>query len=457
MEAFLSSFKYVVFFITLILGVPLGYSYAKKNPHFEKIIFFLMIFFTVKMEDINFISREAYRGTSKGFEIGLVDICTMIIFLLVMNRRTKYKTTLPPGSWLYFIYLFFSLISIFNSAIFLYSAFEIWKMVRMYVFFWVVFNYFRNLDQLYDLMGGIAAITIYVTYEVIQQKYIMHIFQTSGPFPHQNSLVMYMIIFCSLIFSYLLNKHHMSLRNFFLWIMIFSMGAGCIVSSLSRAGLVLFGLSCLIILAISLGSGISYKKVGVTAILLLLTLLLLFKAWGPITERFKTAPEQSATTRVDLAIAAVKMANDKLFGIGLNNFGYKINPPYQYSSHIEMYNPEDEEEKNGLVETTYLMIAAETGWHNLVVFFLFIFYFLFMNIRNYFSFKGSDFQFVPIAFIGGLLAIYLESSLEWVLKQTNNYYQLMLIFAIIAGMRRIALDYRRKQALKMNTQRQHYE
>jgi hypothetical protein len=217
--------------------------------------------------------------------------------------------------------------------------------------------------------------------------------------------------------------------------------------------MVLFGLSCLIILAISLGSGINLKKVGVTMLLLLLTLLLLAKAWGPITERFKTAPEQSATTRVDLAIAAVKMANDKVFGIGLNNFGYKINPPYQYSSHIEMYNPESEEEKNGLVETTYLMIAAETGWLNLVVFFILLFYFLFMNIRNYFLYKGSDFQFVPIALIGGLLAIYLESSLEWVLKQTNNYYQLMLVFAIIAGMHRIAIDYRRKQAYKMSLPR----
>jgi hypothetical protein len=453
MESFLTSFKYVVFFLTLIVGVPLGYSYAKKKPQFEKIIFFLMIFFTVKMQDINFVSREAYRGTSRGFEIGLVDICTMIIFLLVMNRKQKYPTSLPPGSWIYFTYLFFSILSITNSAIVLYSVFEVWKMIRMFLFFWVVYNYFRHLDQLYDFMGGIAAITLYVTYEVLQQKYVMHIFQTAGPFPHQNSLVMYMIIFCSLIFSYLLNKQHMSGRNFILWILIFAMGAGCIVSSLSRAGLVLFGMSCVVILAISLGSGISYKKVGVTILLLFMTLILLFKAWGPITERFKTAPEQSATTRVDLAIAAVKMANDKTFGIGLNNFGHKINPPYQYSSHIEMYNAEDEEEKNGLVETTYLMIAAETGWHNLVVFFIFIFYFLFMNIRNYFLYKGSDYQFVPIALIGGLLAIYLESSLEWVLKQTNNYYQLMLIFAIIAGMHRIAIDHRRKQMYMMSKKR----
>jgi len=319
----------------------------------------------------------------------------------------------------------------------------------MFIFFWVVYNYFRDLNQLYDLMGGIAAITIYVTYEVLQQKYIMHIFQTSGPFPHQNSLVMYMIIFCSLIFSYLLNKHKMSPRNFAMWIVIFGMGAGCIVSSLSRAGMILFGLSCIIILAISLGSGLSYKKVGVTVLLLFMSGLLLFKAWGPITERFKTAPEQSATTRVDLAIAAVKMANDKTFGIGLNNFGVKVNPPYSYSSHIEMYNPESEEEKNGLVETTYLMIAAETGWHNLLVFFIFIFYYLFMNIRNYFLYRGSDFQFVPIAFIGGLLAIYLESSLEWVLKQTNNFYQLMLIFAIIAGMHRIAIEKRKMYAARL--------
>jgi hypothetical protein len=45
------------------------------------------------------------------------------------------------------------------------------------------------------------------------------------------------------------------------------------------------------------------------------------------------------------------------------------------------------------------------------------------------------------------MGIYLESALEWVLKQSNNFYQLMLCFALIDSMDRL---YKRKQALKWN-------
>jgi hypothetical protein len=81
MEGSTSLLKYFVFFTTLIFGVPVGYHFAKIYPRVERIIFFLMIFFTARMEDINFISRETYRGTSKGFEIGMVDICTLAVNL----------------------------------------------------------------------------------------------------------------------------------------------------------------------------------------------------------------------------------------------------------------------------------------------------------------------------------------------------------------------------------------
>jgi hypothetical protein len=83
----LSELKYIVFFATLLIGVPLGYFASLKFPIVERVIFFFMIFFTVRMEDINFVSRETLRLTSRGFEIGMVDIATLIIFFLVMKRR----------------------------------------------------------------------------------------------------------------------------------------------------------------------------------------------------------------------------------------------------------------------------------------------------------------------------------------------------------------------------------
>lgn len=440
----LSAVKYVVFFAVLIIGVPLGYSLSLKNHRVEKVIFFLTLFFTTKMEDINFVSRETFRLTTKGFEIGMVDICTMILFLLVMSRAHNNKPKLPPGSYIYFTFFAFSALSIVNSAVPLFSFFELWKMVRMYMYFWVIYNYINDFEKLDDIMTGIGIIIIYIFQEVFRQKYIGGKFQSAGPFPHQNSLVMYMIILGSLVFAYVLNKKDVPLYKFLIWLGIFGLAAICIVSTLSRAGMVLFALSSVVVLSLSFGAGVTQKKIVVTIVLIILAMVILAKAWDSISERFKTAPEESANTRVNLAIAAMKMVKDEPLGIGLNNFGIKINPPWTYSSHIEMYNPDDEDEKNGLVETVYLMTAAECGWHTLAMYFILLFYFYFLNLRNYFIYRKSEYQFVTVALLGGLLAIYLESGLEWVLKQTNNFYQLMLIFALIAVMYKLEKRYHAK-------------
>ena len=114
----LSQLKYVIFFMVLIFGVPIGYYISKKNIIVEKVIFFLAIFFTCVEVTINFVSMETYRGTSKGFEIGLVDLSVLVLFFLVIHRKKIFKIKLlPPGSILYIIYFAFSLISYASSEI----------------------------------------------------------------------------------------------------------------------------------------------------------------------------------------------------------------------------------------------------------------------------------------------------------------------------------------------------
>ena len=344
---------------------------------------------------------------------------------------------MPRGAVWYFVYFGLSIVSIVNADFFLYSMFEVWTMTKMFFYFWTIYNYVDTEKKYFDFLKGVAAITIYVFYEVIKQKYFDGKFQTAGPFPHQNSLVMYMIIFGTISFSYLVNKVDLSVDKLIVWIMIFGMASVSVISSLSRAGLALYGFAIVIVLGLSLMNGLQIKKIAITIFLVIMSLAVVARAWNSISERFRTAPEESALVRVALAQAAVKMANDEklhYMGVGLNNFGKAINPPYPYSSHIEMNDEEDEDEKNGLVETIYLMIAAESGWHTLVFFFIFLFYYYFLNLVNVFRYRGQDLQFLAIGLVGGLLAIYIESGLEWVLKQTNNFYQLMLIFALIAGM-----------------------
>ena len=301
-------------------------------------------------------------------------------------------------------------------------------------FLWIVYNYLDEPGRLDQLMANVAGIIIYIFATLMRDRYIFHIFQTKGPFPHQNSLVMYMCIFASLVLAYLLNRRDIA---FPFWFLVFGMGGICIVFTLSRAGMAVFALSVAVIIAMSLGREFNPRTLAVILLLFAAGAAVLIKASGTIKERIETAPEESAQVRVLLARAAAKMANDKLLGIGLNNFGIKINPPYSYGDEIE-HKASEGDVQNGLVETIYLMIAAETGWLNLGVFFLWIFFMYLLNLRNLKYYRSSPYRYICIGLTGGLTAIYLESALEWVLKQTNNAYQLMLVFAVIGAMRRWA-------------------
>lgn len=423
--------KYIIFFIVLIAGVPFNYIIAKKYPQYENLLWFLLIFFTVNMTDINFMSVETYRGTSRGFEIGMVDITAFSLLALIIHRKNEFPIGFPPGTFLYFLYFLFSAISIVNSDVIAYSLMELWKMLRMYLYCFVVYNLIRSFEDFKKILLYFSWILVYITYFVLEQKYIQGRWQCPGPFPHQNSMVMYVIILSSLIMAYVVNTDKLKL---YYWLPVLGGAAIDIISSLSRGGMALFGLSMSIVLFLSYTSKVTLKKISILLLFIFVGSLGLYKASDSIINRFETAPEESANGRIELALAAQKMANDKIFGVGVNNWGIKINYPYSYGDHIRR---DSEDTKMPLVETIYLMIAAETGWHNLVIFLTLLFYMYFLNLRNYFQMKNHQYRFLTIGLMGGLLAIYIQSSLEWVLKQTNNFYELMLVFALIGVMRRL--------------------
>ena len=432
--------KYFVFFSVLLVGVPVGYFLALRYQWIEKLVFFLFVFFTCEMIDINFVSMETYRGTSKGFEFGRVDIAMYIILMLSIKRASYYGIRwFPPGSPLYLCYFLLSMASIVHSDVYIYSGFEVVKMLRMLLYFWIAYQYIQTEDQLETFMGAVAIVIFYIFMSVFKQKYLFGMFQAMGPFPHQNSLTMYISILGSLALSRALNHRN---SNATLWFLLFGMTAFCVLSTLSRAGLALFAMNCTIVFFISMLLRdeeqvlLRKRKWIILIIMPLVGSAALYKASDSIIERFMTAPEESGLTRIYLAQAAAKMANENILGVGLNNFGHKINDPYPYGDHIPKEISRDSS-RRGLVETAYLMIAAEAGWITLGVFFVMLMYFYFVNIGNLIRLKNHPARYIAVALVGALTQVYLQTTLEWVIKQTNNFYQLMFVFALIAAMKRM--------------------
>src|SRR5690606_11559334 len=78
--------KEIVFFGGFILCVPVGILLAVVSKRFQGLVFAALVFGTTNTAglfgqpmDINFISREWYRGTTRGIEITYLDLLTIIL------------------------------------------------------------------------------------------------------------------------------------------------------------------------------------------------------------------------------------------------------------------------------------------------------------------------------------------------------------------------------------------
>ena len=433
----MSEYKYIIFFVVAVAGVPAGIILAYTSKLWEKVFVFLMVFFTCNLSGtINFESVKDYRGTSRGFEIGIVDLAAMIIFGF-MILKPKFKIKLPPGTVLYFTYTIISMLSIQNSANSLYSWFEVLKMFKMYFYYLVWFNYLIDLNQIQRVIKMLPVLVVYMFLMVIYQ-WKMGVYQPYGPFTHQNSLCMYVMTLGGIFLAAIFELKMKEIKGAYI---IGMFGLCCLIEvlTLSRAGVACYAGCCALVVFFSFSIRFKPKKVFIFMLMFMVALGGLMFYANSIWNRFVNAPESSMECRENLARSAKNMAADKTFGIGLNNFGIKVNADYPYSTH---YMPEGF--KEGLVESVYLMIAAETGWFNMLVYITLLLYFYVINLRNIYRYRYSKMVYLPIAIAGGLAAIYLQSILEWVLKQPPNYYQLMFFFAVIAAMSKI---YRRRSKL----------
>jgi O-antigen ligase len=434
-------FKYIVFTIALLVGPPILALALNHSSRLRTAMIPLIVFLTVKTQDINFISMETYRGTAKGFEVSMVDLVALGCLGYLLLRRNSIKLSLwPRGSSLFALFFLGSALSAVNAASVLLVAFELFKMLRMYLLFWVFSHWLQEPKQLKWFLRSVAIVMLYIFYEMLNQKYLQGMWQARGPFPHQNSLVMYVNLFNCLLFAYVLNQKRAGALSSLFWLGLLAVGMLCTVFTFSRGGMMFLALGLALVFAFSYTpKQISLRKTAVLAVALLAGAAIAWKASDSIKERFDTAPEESVEVRQVLAIAALRMVADKPLGVGLNNWGLKINPPYPYGDHIprkESNDPEQEEEKGGLVETVYLMTAAECGWHTLLIYLALIWSFCFRAYRLFFKTRDPLLKSLSLGLAVGMTSIYLQSCFEWVLKQSNNFYQLMLVFALVLALER---------------------
>ena len=439
--------KYAIFFLAL-LGMPPLAVILSINKGWMKYAVWAMIgaLAVYQSTAINFFSNEHYRGSSRGMEVSIVYLLALALLILSAIKGRLPKLIPSVGALLFVVYFFLCLPSFATAENRLYSWMEIWKMIMLYMTYLSVRAYLDMSDDVKSLVKGLAVFAMF-NFLLVAKDHLAGVYQPDGVFPHQNGLAMAMHLFANMFLaSLLIGGWRKSRMN----VVAFVASVGCIVRTYSRGAIAMTPVAFFVTFVLSLAvsaRGKMGRVLGHSVPIALAGLVGLAAMLPRIIERFDKAPEASGNTRVELALCAKEMILDEPWrGIGINNWGIKINAPYDYADRAGRETAHRGEDfKDGIVETVYLLVGAECGIPALLAMIAWFLSYLVLCLVLSRRLSGTPYAAIPAGLAGGFVALYLQSCLEWTLRMQMNLILLFFFYAMLdylnANWRRLKREY----------------
>ena len=393
----------------------------------------LMIFLTVlgSHAAVNLVSREMYRGPDRGFEFSGADLVCWALILAMAARFPRRIEWFPRNTWLLLLFFLDACLLAATAAEPLYTAFSLWKCLRIFCLYWCTVNCLRlGTHRRYVWLGYAGAATI-LTVLAVQQKYLQGIYRVHGPFDHSNTIPLYANLMLPVLLIWGLCD-----RELPLWKSVGSIALSlgllfAVICTFSRAGIA-FAAGCFLCAVLWSNLRSASLRVGVrvrtgTLALGLLMALGIVRVAGPILSRIQTAPKASETARDEFNHAAQLMLRDHPFGIGLNNFSYVLTHHTEYRQNFEAMK---NEETAGVAHHIYWLTAAETGYLGLALYLTIIVRFAWSAWRGARRNKSIHGTLLFGVFLG-FGALQASGFYEWAFRLTP-VMQLFVIQAAVA-------------------------
>ena len=161
-------------------------------------------------------------------------------------------------------------------------------------------------------------------------------------------------------------------------------------------------------------------------------------AMPTIIRRFEKAPKESAETRHYFNDAAAAMADDRLFGCGINNYAWSLKYTdyywHMYPEGLEVADPEAFREEKfarlGTCHNIYWFFAGETGYPGMYLLVVMYAIFYLQVLIGLLKAKDPLSRAVMCGLATGFPLLHVHSKLEWVWRQTQSIY----LYFILAGL-----------------------
>ncbi|MBR1608609.1 MAG: O-antigen ligase family protein [Kiritimatiellae bacterium] len=426
--------KYLAFAVTAFLTPFFAYvlSWNRRWIRFAFVpVLAALCFFD--RTSINFFAVSEYRGTARGMEVSLAYLAAFAVILALKFRGVRIRWVPSRGAALFLVYFLLCLPSLTAADNLLYAWFEIWKLALLYLFLVAVENYLRATDDAGTVLLALGLFAM-ANFAFVAKQHFAGVWQPKGCFDHRNGLAFCMNLLGPVFFAgYLMKGLGTRWGRFFF--VAFVSAAFAAIRSYSRTALVLIPLGYGLAWCLCMAFGKPRNAVRRSAWLAALAALALAVMLPRIVQRFETAGTGSKSYRIQTAKCAMEMiADEPLRGVGINNWGVKVNPPYPYAQRAGIDRSNMERTSlyhEGIVETVYLLVAAECGIPCLLAFVAWLLHYAFLAFRLCPRLAGTARFFVPAGLAAGLSVIVLESCMEWTLRMRQPVLPFMAFFAIL--------------------------
>lgn len=416
--------KYFIFYLFLIIGTPLLTWAGLRFSLFKRLLIALFIFtpFIITSTSIHFYSMATYRGTSRGFEFGLVDLLGLVLWLIYLFSKPstdKKEPFLPYNSIFFFGLIGVGLLSVIWNTPKIMGFFDLCLWLRMAMYYYVFTRHIRTLKDINLVLLVLCGAIWFEFFNCIYDRYILSIWRISGTFGHPNNLGFAMNLLIGPLFAVVIENIIPKFKLFFIssllaavLMLIFSISRGSITG-----GLLIIG----IITIASIFNRMSWKKFSIIVGFFVLTLLMFIKASDSLMARFNL--EKVDQTRVEFNDYAIKLWTEHpVLGIGLNNFPY-------YANRFEDQNFPP-------AHNIYFLMLAETGILGLFVYLIYYFRFLWIGIYSLFKMKGKHphTQMLKAVTFGATISIFIAAiqlCMEYIWRLSVIMYIVFIITSLI--------------------------
>ena len=433
---------------TALLGGTVVLSLSQR---LRDAAFFFMVAAVVTSDklDINFLSRQWYRGTTRGIEFSFIDVLafSLLLSMILVPRLGQKRFYWPASLAFMLLFLGYECFSVAISDPKLFGLFEISKTIRAIAIFLAAALFVRSERELRFMVLALGCAVCLEGALAIKHKLILHVDRATGTLDHANSLSMYLCM-TGPLFVAAVNSSFPKYVRYFSTVCIGFAAIGSVLT-ISRAGIPIFGLVMLGAALISMTWRITAKKLLGTAAILTGVGVLLAVAGRDLVERFTDSSlkdemdESQFENRGQYFGLAKVILQDHFFGVGLNNWSYhvsktygeRVGSPYEdyddippsvlYSEEIYDWSAKYAPPAHNLGVIT----VGVLGIPGLIIFALLWVRWFSMGAKFLWRRTSDPMYRVGTGIFFAICGIFLQSLTEWVYRQTP----MLLTFHVLLG------------------------